>query len=98
MENGNRRLGGGGSGRGLVVELLDPAAHRVVGGGRGRLEEGDDEVVRELGHAEGAGLVLGAKVPVILNSRSDSPMSRLASCAVAAIHHFANQTTTPSRP
>jgi len=40
-------------------------------------------------HAEGAGLVLGAKVPVILNSRSDSPMSRLASCAVAAIHHSA---------
>lgn len=42
-----------------------------------------------LSHAEGAGLVLGAKVPVILNSRSDSAMSRLASCAVAAIHHFA---------
>ncbi|HRK38336.1 MAG TPA: bifunctional enoyl-CoA hydratase/phosphate acetyltransferase [Burkholderiaceae bacterium] len=40
-------------------------------------------------HAEGAGLVLGAKVPVILNSRSDSPMSRLASCAVAALHHLA---------
>lgn len=51
-----------------------------------------------ISHAEGAGLVLGAKVPVILNSRSDSPMSRLASCAVAAIHHFANQTNTPSRP
>jgi phosphate butyryltransferase len=42
-----------------------------------------------ISHAEGAGLVLGAKVPVILNSRSDGPMSRLASCAVAAIHHFA---------
>ena len=42
-----------------------------------------------MSHAEGAGLVLGAKVPVILNSRSDSPMSRLASCAVAAIHHIA---------
>lgn len=41
-----------------------------------------------ISHAEGAGLVLGAKVPVILNSRSDSPMSRLASCAVAALHHF----------
>ncbi|MBE2276867.1 MAG: bifunctional enoyl-CoA hydratase/phosphate acetyltransferase [Rhodobacteraceae bacterium] len=41
-----------------------------------------------ISHAEGAGLVLGARVPVILNSRSDSPMSRLASCAVAAIHHF----------
>ncbi len=42
-----------------------------------------------ISHAEGAGLVLGARVPVILNSRSDSPMSRLASCAVAAVHHFA---------
>jgi phosphate butyryltransferase len=39
-----------------------------------------------ISHAEGAGLVLGAKVPVILNSRSDSSMSRLASCAVAALH------------
>ncbi|MDP3408053.1 bifunctional enoyl-CoA hydratase/phosphate acetyltransferase [Bosea sp. (in: a-proteobacteria)] len=38
-------------------------------------------------HAEGAGLMLGARVPVILNSRSDSAMSRLASCAVAALHH-----------
>ena len=35
--------------------------------------------------AIGAGLMLGARVPVILNSRSDSPMSRLASCAVAAL-------------
>ena len=40
-----------------------------------------------ISHAEGAGLVLGARVPVILNSRSDSAMSRLASCAVAALHH-----------
>lgn len=39
-----------------------------------------------LSHAEGAGLVLGARVPVILNSRSDSPMSRLASCALASLH------------
>jgi phosphotransacetylase/acyl dehydratase len=43
-----------------------------------------------ISHAEGAGLVLGARVPVILNSRSDSPMSRLASCAVAALHHAAS--------
>jgi phosphotransacetylase/acyl dehydratase len=41
-----------------------------------------------ISNAESAGIVLGAKVPVLLNSRSDSPMSRLASCAVAAIHHF----------
>lgn len=40
-----------------------------------------------ISHAEGAGLVLGARVPVILNSRSDSAVSRLASCAVAALHH-----------
>ncbi len=38
-----------------------------------------------LGHAEAAGLVLGARVPVILNSRADSAMARLASAAVAAI-------------
>ncbi|MFV0243970.1 MAG: bifunctional enoyl-CoA hydratase/phosphate acetyltransferase [Qingshengfaniella sp.] len=45
-----------------------------------------------ISHAEGAGLVMGAKVPVILNSRSDSPMSRLASCAVAALNHAAGET------
>lgn len=39
-----------------------------------------------LSHAEAAGLVLGARVPVILNSRADSAMARLASCAVAALH------------
>jgi phosphate butyryltransferase len=44
-----------------------------------------------ISHAEGAGLVLGARVPVILNSRADSPMSRLASCATAAIQ-FAAET------
>ncbi|WP_370230023.1 bifunctional enoyl-CoA hydratase/phosphate acetyltransferase [Salipiger bermudensis] len=40
-----------------------------------------------ISHAEAAGLVLGARVPIILNSRSDDDMSRLASCAVAALHH-----------
>ena len=40
-----------------------------------------------ISHAEGAGLVLGAKVPFILNSRADDDMARLASCAVAALHH-----------
>jgi phosphotransacetylase/acyl dehydratase len=39
-----------------------------------------------ISNAEGAGVVMGAKVPIILNSRSDSAMSRLASCAVAALH------------
>jgi phosphotransacetylase len=36
-----------------------------------------------LAHADSAGLVLGAKVPVILTSRADSVRSRIASCAVA---------------
>lgn len=37
-------------------------------------------------HAEGAGVVLGARVPIILTSRADDDMARLASCAVAALH------------
>jgi phosphotransacetylase len=36
-----------------------------------------------LANAESAGLVLGARVPIILTSRSDSVRSRIASCAVA---------------
>ncbi|EPX82366.1 bifunctional enoyl-CoA hydratase/phosphate acetyltransferase [Salipiger mucosus] len=40
-----------------------------------------------ISHAEAAGVVMGARVPVILNSRADDDMSRLASCAVAALHH-----------
>ncbi|MBF8272655.1 MAG: enoyl-CoA hydratase [Magnetococcales bacterium] len=35
-------------------------------------------------HADGAGIVLGAKVPIILTSRSDNTRTRLASVAVAA--------------
>jgi phosphotransacetylase len=36
-----------------------------------------------LANADSAGLVLGAKVPVVLTSRADSVRSRIASCAVA---------------
>lgn len=39
-----------------------------------------------IAHAEGAGIVLGAKVPIVLTSRSDSEKARLASCAVAVLH------------
>ncbi|PZQ47782.1 MAG: enoyl-CoA hydratase [Rhodovulum sulfidophilum] len=38
-----------------------------------------------LSHAESAGIVMGAKVPIILNSRADGEKARLASCAIAAI-------------
>ncbi|MEO1701275.1 MAG: bifunctional enoyl-CoA hydratase/phosphate acetyltransferase [Pseudomonadota bacterium] len=40
-----------------------------------------------LAHAEAGGIVLGAKVPVILTSRADDDKARLASCAVAALYH-----------
>jgi len=38
-----------------------------------------------LAQADAAGIVLGAKVPIILTSRADSVMGRLASCAVAVL-------------
>jgi phosphate acetyltransferase len=36
-----------------------------------------------LASADAAGIVLGARVPIILTSRADSVMARLASCAIA---------------
>jgi phosphate acetyltransferase len=38
-----------------------------------------------LAGADAAGIVLGAKVPIILTSRADSVQARLASCATAAL-------------
>ncbi len=38
-----------------------------------------------LADADAAGIVVGARVPIILTSRADSATSRLASCAVAAL-------------
>jgi phosphate acetyltransferase len=38
-----------------------------------------------LAGAESAGIVLGARVPIILTSRADSVVTRLASCAVAVL-------------
>jgi phosphate acetyltransferase len=48
-----------------------------------------------LAGADAAGVVLGARVPIILTSRADAVRARLASCAVAALyaHHLA--TTQP---
>jgi phosphate acetyltransferase len=38
-----------------------------------------------LAGADGAGIVLGARVPIILTSRADELLTRLASCAVAVL-------------
>ncbi|MGE5848663.1 MAG: phosphate acetyltransferase [Candidatus Methylomirabilota bacterium] len=39
-----------------------------------------------LSRADGAGVVLGARVPIILTSRADNQRTRMASCAVAALY------------
>jgi phosphotransacetylase len=46
-----------------------------------------------LAKADSAGLVLGARVPVILTSRADSVRSRIASCAVAMLAAHARRKT-----
>ncbi|MGA7255398.1 MAG: bifunctional enoyl-CoA hydratase/phosphate acetyltransferase [Terracidiphilus sp.] len=45
-----------------------------------------------LGGAQLAGIVLGARVPTILTSRADSAETRLTSCAVAVLLHYAAHT------
>src|SRR5437868_5690173 len=45
--------------------------------------------------ADGAGIVLGARVPIVLTSRADSPRARMASAAVAALSANARRSKTP---
>lgn len=47
-----------------------------------------------LAGADGAGIVLGARVPIILTSRADAVLARLASCAVASLVAAARRTST----
>lgn len=49
-----------------------------------------------LARADAAGIVLGARVPIMLTSRADSVMARLASCAVAVLIDRA-RAQSPSR-
>src|SRR6266480_1322236 len=46
--------------------------------------------------ADGAGIVLGARVPVVLTSRADSARARMASCAVAALYALARRQHAPT--
>lgn len=39
-----------------------------------------------IAHADAAGLVMGARVPVMLTSRADSARARMVSCALAVLH------------
>jgi phosphate acetyltransferase len=47
-----------------------------------------------LAGADAAGVVLGARVPIILTSRADAEPTRLASCAVAVLIASANRNRT----
>jgi phosphate acetyltransferase len=78
---------------------IDPEAARIKGltspvAGRGQilvvpdLEAGNmlAKNLTFLTHADAAGVVMGARVPIVLTSRADPVRARLASCAVAALY------------
>jgi phosphate acetyltransferase len=46
--------------------------------------------------ADSAGIVLGARVPIVLTSRADTPRARIASCAVAALYADARRRRAPT--
>jgi phosphotransacetylase len=48
-----------------------------------------------LGGASSAGIVMGARVPVVLTSRADSCESRIASCALAVLIAHSNRIAPP---
>jgi phosphate acetyltransferase len=47
-----------------------------------------------LANADAAGIVLGARVPIILTSRADNMRARMASCAIVVLHAHATRTAT----
>jgi phosphate acetyltransferase len=50
-----------------------------------------------LSHADAAGIVLGARVPIILTSRADHVRTRMASCAVAVLMRHSQMAREPIR-
>jgi phosphate acetyltransferase len=50
-----------------------------------------------LANADAAGIVLGARVPIILTSRADNVLARLASCAIAVVYAHSLRTHMPIR-
>jgi phosphate acetyltransferase len=85
---------------------IDPEAARIKGinspvAGRAQilvvpdLEAGNmlAKNLTYLARAGAAGIVLGARVPIVLTSRSDSVRARMASCAVAVLYADARRRT-----
>ncbi|WP_442868570.1 phosphate acetyltransferase [Bradyrhizobium sp. CCBAU 51745] len=88
---------------------IDPEAARIKGivsevAGRAQILmvpdlEAGNMLAKNLAYfakADGAGIVLGARVPVVLTSRADSPRARMASCAVAALYASARRQHAPT--
>ena len=50
-----------------------------------------------LSRADAAGIVLGARVPIILTSRADNVRTRMASCAVAMLLAYSQMAKEPIR-
>ena len=53
--------------------------------GVARMDHAGPSQLTFLANADSAGLVLGARIPIILTSRADSVRARIASCAVAML-------------
>jgi len=74
--------------KGIVSEVAGQADVLIVPD----LESGNmlAKQLEYMGDAATAGIVLGARLPIVLTSRADSRETRIASCAVAVLlaHHF----------
>lgn len=88
---------------------IDPEAARIKGiasevAGRAQILmvpdlESGNMLAKNLAYfakADSAGIVLGARVPVVLTSRADSARARMASCAVAALYAHARRQKAPT--
>ena len=89
-------------GSGQRVEIVGELRVQVATSGVGHRvgDDLDDLVKRFLQRGKplgdsAAGVVLGARVPVVLTSRADSPRSRMASAAVAALQADSRRKSTP---
>src|SRR3954454_12546998 len=87
---------------------IDPEAARIKGiksevAGRAQILvvpdlESGNMLAKNLAYfakADSAGIVLGARVPIVLTSRADSPRARMASCAVASLYADARRRRAP---
>jgi phosphate acetyltransferase len=77
--------------KGIKSEVADRAQILVVA----NLEAGNmlAKNLTFLARADAAGIVLSARVPIILTSRADSIRTRMASCAVAVLYADARRRT-----